>query len=313
MDISIIICTHNNAESLARTLDSFSTLVIPDGAKAEMLLVDNASEDDTSIVARRSKLKNLEFRYLHEARKGKSNGLNAALARARGQVMLFTDDDVLVPSDWPRAMCDPILQGKGHAVAGHVKLAPLLERKWMALQHRSWFASTERLDPNDPNDMVGASMAFHRSVLERIPGFDTELGPGALGFGEDTLFSEQLRHSGWNIRMSQGDPVAHHFQEERLLRKTWLAIAERMGRSKAYVDYHWRHQRPTRIHVRFYAELARYYFWRTLKRRECSAAEGIPLWELIRLERLHRLRHFIALRNRPRNYEKHGLVKRPAV
>ncbi|KAA6407127.1 MAG: hypothetical protein FRX48_09193 [Lasallia pustulata] len=50
-------------------------------------------------------------------------------------------------------------------------------------------ASTEGLDPDAPKFMVGANMAFSRRVLEKVPSFDTELGPGALGFFDESLFS----------------------------------------------------------------------------------------------------------------------------
>ncbi len=49
--------------------------------------------------------------------------------------------------------------------------------------------------------MVGANMVFHRRVLSKVPGFDTDLGagPGSLGFGEETLFSRQLTEAGFRI------------------------------------------------------------------------------------------------------------------
>jgi len=58
-DISVIIATRNRAKSLSRTLDSFQDAAIPGGVRAEILVVDNASNDDTPAVAREAKLKNV--------------------------------------------------------------------------------------------------------------------------------------------------------------------------------------------------------------------------------------------------------------
>jgi glycosyltransferase involved in cell wall biosynthesis len=287
-----------------------ATVTVPAGFKSEILVVDNGSTDGTRDVVQRRMAATPSLRYVLETSPGLSRARNAGLSQTKGEIIIFTDDDLRFPQDWLPAMCDPIIQGKCHAIAGQVKLAPHLERNWMAPRHRSWCASSERLDPMNPDDMVGASMAFARSVLSAIPSFDPELGAGVLGFGEETLFAAQLRHSGRRICLARGEPVIHHFQEDRLLRKNWLAAAVKMGRSLAYVDYHWNHYTESRMHIRFCRAIARYYLWRTLKRRECSPAEGIPLWELALLERVHRLRHYIALRNCPRNYEKYGLIKR---
>ena len=48
-------------------------------------------------------------------------------------------------------------------------------------------------------DLTGANMAFARRVLDKVPGFDRELGPGGLGFCDDTLFSLQLRTAGFRL------------------------------------------------------------------------------------------------------------------
>ncbi len=280
MRCSVVICTRNRAASLEQTLLSLQCVSIPAGLDCEILVVDNGSSDGTRELVQKSKASNASLRYMFEPSPGLSKARNTALTQTNAEIIIFTDDDLRFPQDWLRGMCEPIIEGKGQAVAGQVRIAPHLERNWMTVRHRSWYASTERLDPKSPSDIVGASMAFHSSVLERVPRFDNELGSGALGFAEDTLFSEQLLQCGFRICVSDGKPAIHHFQEDRLLRKNWLAAAEKMGRSVAYLCHHWRHQTVTRAHFRYCRAFARYYFWRTLRSRECSTAEGIPLWEL---------------------------------
>ena len=90
--------------------------------------------------------------------------------------------------------------------------------------------------------MVGGNMACSRSVLNKIVGFDVELGPGGwFGYGDDTLFSEQLRGAGFRIVDVLDATVEHHFPPQRLERENWLQVARKMGRTDAYFSYHWRH------------------------------------------------------------------------
>jgi hypothetical protein len=127
-------------------------------------------------------------------------------------MILFTDDDVRPPEDWIDGMCEPILLGKAQAVAGGVRIAPKLHRPWMEALHRGWLASTEGIDPAAPYTMFGANMGFSREVLSKVPAFDTELGPGALGFGDEMLFSWQLLEAGYQIHGALDVAVEHHFE-----------------------------------------------------------------------------------------------------
>jgi glucosyl-dolichyl phosphate glucuronosyltransferase len=306
MNVSIIICTRNRAASLDQTLESLETVTVPAGLSCEILVVDNGSTDGTRELVQQRMGTQSSLRYVLEASPGQSRARNAGLSQSTGDIFIFTDDDIRFPQCWLRAICDPIIQGKGHAVAGKVELAPQLERKWMALRHRSWCASTERMDSSNPSDMVGASMAFHRSVLERVPGFDNELGPGASGFADDTLFSWQLKEAGFRIVGAPEAVVIHHFHEDRLLRKNWLSAARAMGRTQAYLLYHW-----------FHDDLKCPRLWRwwlaaklAARRRVAGLPqEGLLLWELSYIYHIEKRRQFEVERNRPRNYAKRGLRK----
>jgi hypothetical protein len=63
-----------------------------------------------------------------------------------------------------------------------------------------------------------------------------------LGFGEETLFAYQLREAGYRLVTRFETRVEHHLDPKRLTRAHLLEAAGRMGRSKAYVLYHWHHQ-----------------------------------------------------------------------
>src|SRR5687768_8316212 len=110
--ISVIIATRDRAPLLDSTLDALSKQEWP-GCPFEIVVADNASADETpGIVAAAAKRCDAPIVYLREARPGKSHALNTAVARARGDLLVFTDDDMLPCSaDWlaayVRTLADP--------------------------------------------------------------------------------------------------------------------------------------------------------------------------------------------------------------
>jgi len=310
MDVSIAICTYNHHESLRLTLDAVGRARVPRGLRCELIVIDNASTDGTAELVKTYRLDNdIPIVYLYEPRQGQCFARNAGLAAARGRFILFTDDDVRPPADWVEGMCAPLLAGRAEAVAGGVQLAPHLLRPWMGWRQRAWLASTDSIDAREPDRMVGANMAFSKEVLRKVPAFDTELGPGASGFYDETLFTFQLREAGFRVASALDVTVEHHFDESRLLRASFLDSARNMGRSRAYWAYHWEHREvrnPRRALALARLRLAK---WRAQRWREWRGAEGMPDWEMALLEESHFLRHYLSVRGRPRNYARRGLVK----
>jgi glucosyl-dolichyl phosphate glucuronosyltransferase len=311
MQATIAICTYNHSESLKQTLRALSEVTVPRGWKCELLVIDNASTDLTAeVIQSYEPAKGLTLRYLYEQNPGQCYARNAALAAATGEIILFTDDDVRVPGNWIEGMCAPILAGNADAVVGGIRIAPHLERPWMTWLHKSLWASTEFMDRDNPESLIGANMAFSREVLTKVPAFDTELGPGALGFHDESLFSFQLREAGYRIASAFDVIVEHHFDESRLQREELIETTRKMGASSAYRKYHWEYDDIP--HARAQAALwrARLLKWRWTRRGEWPHSEGMPEWETWMMWQYYTCRYYLVERKRPRNYERHGLVKR---
>jgi glycosyltransferase involved in cell wall biosynthesis len=247
-NISIIICTKDRAESLKLTLESIGHLEVPTGFLVELLVVDNGSTDQTEQVVRAASIGQIPARYICEPMIGKSHAYNTGLAASTGEIMLWTDDDVRVPARWIEPMCRPILDGRADAVAGGVIFPPHIERLLNAgplKSRRALFASVEELDPDNPGRMVGANMAFHRRILDKVRAFDVELGPGpgALGSGEETDFAIRFQQAGYRLIGMFDAPVEHHFDTARLTREKVLDAMQVAGRLHGYFFHHWEHKR----------------------------------------------------------------------
>ncbi|MBC8103289.1 MAG: glycosyltransferase family 2 protein [Cytophagales bacterium] len=312
--VSLIICTRNHARALEPTLQSLAQVAIPADLPTELIIADNGSTDDTTAVVHAAipRLTNLRgVRIVAEPRAGQCFARNAGIAASDGQIILFTDDDLRFPVDWIEGLCRPIQAGGADAVVGGVKIAPHLERAWMQTHHRMWLASSEGTDPEHPL-LIGANFAFHRRVLEMVPRFDTELGPGQLGFGDDTLFGQQLREAGFTILPVLSAAVEHHFDADRLLRASFLSAAAKHGSSLAYSRYHWEHDvvsNPRREYLRCRLKLS---IRRLLRFWECRRPEGMPTWEMHFVQFCRFYQQWQQEAARPRLYEKHGLRKRGA-
>ena len=306
--VSIVICTRNRAENLSQTLESLRLIDVPAAMNCELIVVDNGSTDSTKQVARNFELPGMEMKYIFEPKAGQVRARNTGLDNSMGDVILFTDDDVQPPRHWIAGMSAPILADEADAVAGGVRLAPHLLRPWMTPLHRAMLASTESLDPNNLEQLVGANMAFSRRVLSRVPRFDAELGPGALGFYDDTLFALQLREAGSRLAAALDVEVEHHPQSSRLLHQNYRDMATKLGRSMGYVSHHWRHETKSYVYHQLLSSYLRLKLLGSGRRKNHNS-EGIDLEELQHLLRFHSHLYYLQARKAPPNYKKRGLVK----
>jgi glucosyl-dolichyl phosphate glucuronosyltransferase len=312
LTVSIIVCTRNRCTELQQTLETIGRGSVPSGWQVEVIVVDNASTDGTSIAVSRTRLADAALHYLYEPKPGLSNARNAGLAKARGEIILFTDDDVLVDKDWIEQLASPLADGKYDAVTGQIAMATHLDRPWMTSTHRIWLAANHNTPSSDsPADLIGANMGFHRSVLEHVPAFDPELGAGALGSAEETLFGWQLRQAGLKIAHVPTARVVHQFDVSRLRRDSWLDHAVKRGRTNAYLQYHWEH-----VDIRFpslvwFSYQARLQLRSCLRRHLPPESEGCPPWEMSYIANMALCKQFGLERRRPRNYPPRGLRKRP--
>jgi GT2 family glycosyltransferase len=304
---SIIICTCNRAEHLQQTMDAIRRAELPPDILAEVLVVDNASTDNTHAVVESGKATKMPVRYVFEPRRGKGHAYNTGMAEARGEVFIFTDDDVRPMPRWIEGMCRPILDGQADGVQGGVRIPLHLRRPWMKKLHLELLASTEFVE-DEVSYLVGANMAFSRKVLERVPGFDPELGPGALGFLDESLFSMQLKVAGYRLVFAPDAAVEHHFDAARLTSWSFRDRAYRDGQSRAYVAHHWEHEtlQDARSEARrLKLALARHYLRHPLALRSSAVMDQGEFWLYVNLGFW---RQMTIEQGRPRRYSKHGLA-----
>ena len=237
MDISIIICSYNRCESLEKVLESVQGLNCPPGASWETLVVDNNSSDATKATVERFVGKGRgDIRYLFEGRQGKSHALNTGIERAAGQILAFTDDDVLFDPDWLVRIKETFDRHGCAGIGG--KIIPVIDGK-----KPSWL-STDTPTPflnvlgsfdlgNEGRELTvpcyGANMAYKKEVITRHGLFRFDLGPR----GEDTEISLRLLARGERLRYVPDAVVYHRVQREKLEKKAFRSSYIGYGRFKA--------------------------------------------------------------------------------
>ena len=194
---SVIICTRDRPDDLARCIAS---VLAAAGPAVEIIVVDNMPSDDRTERLVRS----TRARYVCELRKGLNWARSHGARVARGELVLYTDDDVVVDSSWIAAMCQPFVDPSVAAVTGLV--LPLeLETEAQVLFERyggfgRGFRRQEWTAMSIPpvaaaNVGAGASMAFRRQLVVECGLFDVELdaGTAALTAGDTFAFYQLLR------------------------------------------------------------------------------------------------------------------------
>jgi glycosyltransferase involved in cell wall biosynthesis len=223
-EVTVVICTRNRPDDLARCLDSLSALRT---SPVEVIVVDSAPSDERAaeLCADRP------VRYLMEPVIGQSRARNRGIVEARGELVAFTDDDVVVDPGWLDALGHELLDPLVGAITGLV--APLeLETPAQVIfemhggfdrgYERTMFDGT-RVGPTTSAGRAGAgaNVVFPRAVFEQVGLFAEDLGPGtpARASDDNDMFCRILE-AGLRIVYEPARFVWHgHRRTERELRE----------------------------------------------------------------------------------------------
>jgi glycosyltransferase involved in cell wall biosynthesis len=225
MKITVAICTWNRARLLDQTLAEMHRLRIPAGIEWELLIVNNNCTDDTSEVIG-NHVSHLPVRALFEPRQGHSHARNCALANTTGDVLVFSDDDVLVDPGWLESYAAVIPQWPDAVFFGG-PVEPWFEvqpPRWIrrhfdkfqtayALRHYGdatrWLAEQEI--------PVGANMAFRTEVIRRYE-YDPQLGRlgKELRGGDEAQVFRRLVREGYRGVWVSNARLRHYIPRERL-------------------------------------------------------------------------------------------------
>jgi GT2 family glycosyltransferase len=253
--VSAVCVSYNCADLLAVALASLGAQAVPGGF--EVIVVDNASSDDSAAVAARAPdvtvvplEKNVGF--------AAANNVGARLAR--GEQLLFVNPDVDVPPGVVAALSEflagtPAAAAAGPKVVGRdgrlqkfcarkfptllnllVLVSGLEESRWAgsALAHRYYPTAFYGRGPGRADALSGAFMLVARRAFEAVGGFDENY----FLYAEDLELCHRLRRAGGEIWYLPVGPVRHYTGGSRRTPDPAVVVASHRGAARYARRWH---------------------------------------------------------------------------
>lgn len=240
--ISIIICTYNRDKYIYRTLELLAAeCIVAEGCETEILLIDNNSTDTTSDLCRKFEAEyvgKVTYHYILEEKQGLSNARNRGISEAKGDWLVFLDDDAFVQEGYIRHLASGIEHHPEMAAfGGHIE--PLYEAgkepEWMSSWSRSWVSALDM--GNEVRRFcgsqypIGANMGVRTDVARALGGFNPNLGRS----GKNTMGGEEkdffFRLHG-DILYLPDVRVTHVIPESRTTREFIARLGDGVGLSE---------------------------------------------------------------------------------
>ena len=233
MKISVIIATHDRAQSLANLLHSLAAQIAP--GKHEILIADNGTPNPSPLPA-----DVVVARHIHDPAPGKCRVQNRAIRSAQGEIVVLIDDDLVVAPDYLAAV-ERFFREHPEFAALKGKVLPVRDPKELAGEN--WAYMDLPIVDHGPQvcevpGVLGANMAFRAAVFAQLGVFDERLGPGACGHEEDTEMSLRMRAAGMRIGYRPDAMVYHDVDPARADRARFIRIARERGRCRVIHGHH---------------------------------------------------------------------------
>jgi glycosyltransferase involved in cell wall biosynthesis len=240
--VTVVICCHNSTALLPATLEHLSRQTVAPGVNWEVVVVDNASTDGTSDLARRLWPVSIRtsLRAVIEPQPGVAHARVRGMTEARYDIISFIDDDNWVNPGWVQTVFDVMRSHPEVGALGGIN-APAFETA-----RPGWFGTVANLYATGPEgepsgDVTGAHMLFGAGLNVRYSALTDARQKGfrpiavgrqgtSLGAGDDLELDYFLLLSGWSIWIDPRLRITHFLPDRRL---KW-AYARRLAYGSAF-------------------------------------------------------------------------------
>ena len=239
--LTLIVCTRNRLRQLQAALGCI--LGLRSRVPWQLVVVDNGSTDGTwEYLHSLKSTANFRVDVVSESAAGLSHARNTGLRHARGDIVVFTDDDCYPTDSFLDDVLDAFSGGGIHYCGGRVVLhdpgdLPVSIR----------ISTTEQVFP--PNTFMpagaicGANMAFDRALLDVVGPFDVGLGAGSPArSAEDTDFLFRCSWCGFTGMYIPTVTVRHHHRRRSTTDLISIKTAYDIGRGAYYAKHLWKRQ-----------------------------------------------------------------------
>jgi glycosyltransferase involved in cell wall biosynthesis len=222
--ISVVVCTFNGRRSLWECLDGLLRLDYPN---YEVVVVNDGSTDGTEQIAEK-----YGMRLITTENRGLSSARNTGLQAATGEIVAYIDDDAYPDPHWLRYVANTFMNSN-HVGVGGPNIAPPGDGPIAeCVAHSPGNPVHILLSDTEAEHIPGCNMAFRKSALEAIGGFDTQFRIA----GDDVDACWQLQQRGGTLGFNAGAVVWHH---RRNSVKAYWRQQHNYGKAEAMLEKKW--------------------------------------------------------------------------
>jgi glycosyltransferase involved in cell wall biosynthesis len=228
--ISVVVCCYNSASRLPETLKHLAKQNFDRVLNFEIIIVDNASNDDTVGIARKvwdeQKISNIDFRVLDQPIPGKSFALDLGVEQAKYEYIIICDDDNWLAEDYVMNAYEILESDDMIGVAGGqgiIATNTQLPGWWEDFKHG--YAIGKQGDTTGDitirKFIWGAGMVTRRSIFlsafsAKYPALLTCRKGSNLSSGGDSEFCMRIILMGYKLNYCESLHFNHYISKERL-------------------------------------------------------------------------------------------------
>ena len=222
--VSVVVCSYNGSRTIGACCASLRQLAYPN---YEVIVVDDGSTDSIAAIAAE-----YGFRVIRATHGGLSRARNLGLAVADGEIIAYTDDDTEADPHWLTYLAATFMQTE-YAGVGGPNLAPGGDGFMAdAIANAPGGPIHVLLSDSEAEHIPGCNMAFRKSCLQEIGGFDPQFRVA----GDDVDVCWRLQARGWRLGFSPAALVWHH---PRKAVRAFLKQQLGYGRAEAMLEMKW--------------------------------------------------------------------------
>jgi cellulose synthase/poly-beta-1,6-N-acetylglucosamine synthase-like glycosyltransferase len=202
--ISVVIPVRNSRKTVGKCMDSLARLSHP---SYEVIVVDDGSTDGTPEICGAYAW----VRLIRLDKGGPSRARNAGVEAARGDLIAFTDGDCIVDTQWlnelEKGFTGPEVAGVGGDQTSpddETARGKTIQAFFKTIGFMTDYIKTERT-LGETNHNPSCNVAYRKSVLREVGGFDETLWPG-----EDLDLDERIRRRGYKLVYNPAAVVGHY-------------------------------------------------------------------------------------------------------
>jgi glycosyltransferase involved in cell wall biosynthesis len=247
--ISIIICCYNSANRLFETLKHISNQIVSNQINWEVIIINNASKDNTLLVAQnlcKELLTNkINYSIYNELNPGLSNARKRGISEAKYEFLLFCDDDNWLNSNYTQLAYNTMVSDLSIGVLGgeSVGIFETPPPEWFLVNQEKFALGKQNAYSGDvtykKGYLWGAGFIVRKVVFDKLNklGFEFFLSGrkgNSMSSGEDVELCFAVKSIGYKIFYSEDLTLKHYMPQGRFNYRSFLSLSNQNGKA-AYV------------------------------------------------------------------------------